>query len=267
MKKSTYLLALTVTVAALISFNANLFASTTDDRIETSAKQSYVFKTYLQGDDIKIQSKDGVVSLTGTVSEESHKTLAQETVANQAGVKSVDNKLEVKGEVPAANSDAWLITKVKTTLLFHRNVSASATEVLAKEGTVTLRGEAANTAQRDLTTEYAKDVEGVKKVNNEMTVPAAAMKPGEKTMGAITAKMDAMGESIDDASITALVKTTLLYHRSTSALNTTVETNEGVVMLKGKAKNAAEKDLATKLVSDVHGVKSVKNQMTIEASK
>jgi len=56
----------------------------------------------------------------------------------------------------------------------------------------------------------------------------------------------------------------LLYHRSTSALNTTVETKEGVVTLAGKAKNAAEKDLATKLVSDVHGVKKVVNNMTIQ---
>jgi osmotically-inducible protein OsmY len=73
-----------------------------------------------------------------------------------------------------------------------------------------------------------------------------------------------MTESIDDASITALVKTTLLYHRSTSALNTTVETKEGVVTLAGKAKNAAEKDLATKLVSDVHRVKKVVNNITIQ---
>ena len=232
----------------------------TDDRIESSAKQSYVFKTYLKGDDIKIQSKDGVVTLTGTVSEESHKSLARETVASLPGVKSVDNKLEVKGEVPAAYTDAWLITKVKSTLLFHRNVNATGTEVFAKDGTVTLRGEATSAAQKDLTTEYAKDVEGVKNVKNEMTVLTAAMKPGEKTIGE---KMDAMSESIDDASITALVKTTLLYHRSTSALNTTVETKEGVVTLGGKAKNAAEKDLATKLVSDVHGVKKVVNNMTV----
>ena len=73
-----------------------------------------------------------------------------------------------------------------------------------------------------------------------------------------------MTESVDDASITALVKTTLLYHRSTSALNTTVETKEGVVTLVGKAKNAAEKDLATKFVSDVHGVKKVVNNMTVQ---
>ena len=149
---------------------------------------------------------------------------------------------------------------MKSTLLFHRSVSATDTEVLAKEGTVTLRGKAVNAAQKDLTTEYAKDVEGVKAVKNEMTVLAAAMKPGEKTTGE---KVDATTESVDDASITALVKTTLLYHRSTSAIKTTAKTKEGVVTLAGKAKNAAEKDLATKLVSDVHGVKKVVNNMTV----
>jgi hyperosmotically inducible periplasmic protein len=69
---------------------------------------------------------------------------------------------------------------------------------------------------------------------------------------------------IDDASITAQVKMTLLFHRSTSALNTKVETNDGVVTMSGKARNAAEKDLVTKLVNDVNGVKSVNNRMTIE---
>jgi len=57
---------------------------------------------------------------------------------------------------------------------------------------------------------------------------------------------------------------TLLYHSSTSALNTSVTTKKGVVTLSGKAKNATEKDLATKLVTDVNGVRSVNNLMTVE---
>jgi osmotically-inducible protein OsmY len=192
------------------------------------------------------------VSLTGTVSEESHKSLAQETVASLPGVKSVDNRLEVKSERPAEYSDAWIMMKVKTTLLFHRSVSGLKTEVNeVKDGIVTLRGEATSQAQKDLTTEYAKDVEGVKGVNNEMIVSVA------KTSSAL-------GQDIDDASITAQVKMVLLYHHSTSALNTSVTTKKGVVTLGGKAKNATEKDLATKLVNDVNGVKSVKNLMTIE---
>jgi len=52
---------------------------------------------------------------------------------------------------------------VKTVLLFHRNVSAM-TEVNTKGGIVTLQGNATSQAQKDLTTEYVKDVEGVKDV-------------------------------------------------------------------------------------------------------
>jgi len=250
--KTIYSLSLMVAAVALLVISAPVHASKTDDRIESSARKSYVFKTYLKEDDIKIQSKNGAVTLTGIVAEEYHKSLAQETMAGLPGVKSVDNRLEVKGAPPTANSDAWLRDKVKVTLLFHRSVSAGKTEVDVKDGIVTLRGEAASQAQKELTTEYAKDVDGVKDVKNEMVVS----KPSKKTQ--------ATGGKIDDASITGLAKMTLLYHRSTSALNTSVTTQNGVVTLTGKAKNTAEKDLATKYVKDVNGVKSVNNRMTIE---
>ncbi|MEI6314207.1 MAG: BON domain-containing protein [Syntrophus sp. (in: bacteria)] len=251
MKKMYRMVVMMVAAVALLAISLPVYASKMDSRIESSAKQSYVFKTYLNSDDIKIKSKDGVVTLTGTVSSESHKTLAQDTVTNLPGVKSVDNKLEIKGDSPSANSDAWLSAKVKTMLLFHRNVSGL-TDVDTKDGIVTLRGEAASQAQKDLTTEYAKDVEGVKDVNNEMTVAKTSE------------KKQTTGEKIDDASITAQVKMTLLYHRSTSAINTSVTTKRGVVTLKGKAANAAELSLAAKLTNNVNGVKSVKNKMTIE---
>jgi hyperosmotically inducible periplasmic protein len=260
MKKVIYSISLTVAMIALFT-SMPVRASEMDGRIESSAKNSYVFKTYLQGDDVKIQSKDGAVTLTGVVSEESHKGLAKETVAGLPGVKSVDNKLEVKGTPSTTNSDAWIGDKVKATLLYHRNVSGMKTKVQVNDGIVTLSGEASSKAQKDLTTEYAKDVDGVKDVKNEMTVIEASNKPGQKTIGE---KIDEAGESIDDASITGEVKMMLLFHRSTSAHNTKVETASGAVTLSGKAKNAAEKDLVTKLVSDIHGVKSVKNQMTIE---
>jgi osmotically-inducible protein OsmY len=263
MKKSMYGLAVLAAVASMVFITAPLFATETDDRIESSAKNTHVFKTFLKDDHINMKSKDGFVTLSGTVLDASHKTLAEETVACLPGVKGVDNKLEEKGENrPAEKSDAWLITKVKTTLLFHRNVSGLGTEVLADNGTVTLRGEADSVAQKDLTTEYVMDVDGVDKVNNEMTVSdSAAEKPDDKTMAK---NMDTVIEAVDDASITALVKTSLLYHRSTSGLSTNVETKDGVVTLEGKAKTAAEKDLAGKYAGDVDGVKHVNNIMTVE---
>ena len=252
MKTIYRLVVVMVAAVALLALSIPVHASQMDDRIESTARKSYVFKALLQGDDIKIESRDGDVTLTGIVADNFNKSLAQETLTGIPGVKSVDNRLEVKSEPTTANSDAWLRDKVKNTLLFHRSVSGLRTEVNVKNGIVTLRGEAASGAQRDLTTEYAKDVEGVKDVNNEMTVA----KTSKKTQ--------TVGEKIDDASIIAQVKMMLLFHRSTSAINTKVETNNGDVTLYGKAGNAAEKNLATKFANDVNGVKSVNNRMTIE---
>jgi hyperosmotically inducible periplasmic protein len=251
--KTTYTLLLLLAAVVLLALGMTAFAADTDSRIETSARNSFVFKTYLQGDDIKIQSKDGAVTLTGIVNENYHKTLAQETVSGLPGVRSVDNRLKVKGASPTTNSDAWLRDKVKVALLFHRNVRAASTEVDVKDGIATLRGNAESQAQKELSTEYARYVEGIRDVKNEMTVSDTSKIPHRT-----------MGEKIDDASISAQVNMTLLNHRSTSVLNTTVKTKLGVVTVGGKAKNSAEIELVSKLVNDIAGVKSVKNRMTIE---
>ena len=224
----------------------------------SAAKKSHVFRTELKGDSIKTVSKNGVVTLTGTVADSSHKSLAQDTVESLPGVKSVDNRLKVKGRGHAEHSDGWITAKVKSTLLFHRNVSSSGTDVYVKNGVVSLRGEASSLAQKELTAEYAKDakdVEGVKEVKNEMTV---AKNPATRK--------ETLEDKIDDASITAQVKSSLMSHRSTSALKTKVETREGVVSVSGIAKNSAEKSLVTKLVTDINGVNSGVNNMTIAGS-
>jgi osmotically-inducible protein OsmY len=250
--KNFHPVAIMVAAGSLILSTSALLGADNDNRIESSAKSSYVFKTYLKNDSVDTASKDGVVTLTGTVSDASHRRLAEDTVEGLPGVKRVENRITVTGEEPAERSDSWLSTKVKTSLLFHRNVSATATAVYVKDGVVSLRGEAQNAAQMELTTEYARDVEGVKEVKNEMTL---ATKPAPAA--------ETLSERIDDASITAQVKATLMSHRSTSALKTKVQTSEGIVTVSGVAKNSAEKSLVTKLVSDIHGVHGVVNQMTV----
>jgi len=249
--KSTYSLALMVAAGSMLITSAPLRAASTDSRIESSAAKSYVFKTYLKDDSIKTESKDGVVTLTGTVADASHKSLAENTVASLPGVRSVDNQLVVNGGQPAEHSDTWISMKVKSALLFHRDVSATGTTVYTKDGVVTLQGEASSMAQKDLTTEYARDIDNVKEVDNQMTI---AKTP---TSRATT------GDKIDDASITAEVKSSLMSHRSTSAMHTGVTTTDGVVTLSGVAKNDAEKSLVTKLATDINGVTSVINNMTI----
>jgi hyperosmotically inducible periplasmic protein len=250
--KSIFPLTLAATVSTMLMTSAPLRAADTDSRIESSAANSYVFKTTLKDDSIKTESQDGVVTLTGTVADASHKSLAEDTVASLPDVKSVDNQLVISGEQPAEHSDAWITMKVKTALLFHRNVSATETTVYTADGVVTLQGVASSQAEKELTTEYAKDVDNVKSVDNDMTIAATPAAPDAT-----------VGDKIDDASITAEVKSSLMSHSATSAIHTGVTTTDGVVTLSGIAKNDAEKSLVTKLVTDINGVTSVINNMTI----
>jgi len=253
--KTRYSLSLLAALSALLNSTTDLRATETDDRIESAAAKSYVYKTYLKDDAITTTSKNGVVTLTGTVLHAYHKSLAEDTVENLPGVIKVDNQLTLNANSPSEQSDGWLSTKVKTTLLFHRNVSASATDVYVKDGVVSLRGEASSAGQKDLTGEYAKDIEGVKEVKNEMTIAKTPVKPSETA-----------SESIDDASITAQVKSTLTLRRSISSLKIRVATREGVVTLTGIARNEAEKGLVGKLVDDIYGVSKVINNITIEVA-
>jgi osmotically-inducible protein OsmY len=244
---------LAVTSALLAAGPSWLRASETDTQIESSFRKSYVFKTYLKDGSITAKSENGAVTLTGTVAEESHKSLAQDTVESLPGVLSVDNRLIFMGETPAEHSDTWIGMKVKAALIFHRNVNAMDTDVYVKEGMVSLRGEASNLEQKELTAEYARDVEGVKGLRNEMTVAATPNQPA-----------DLKREEIDDASVTAQVKSSLRAHYSTSALKAKIVTMDGVVIVGGNATNTAQKKLVTKLVEDINGVTGVINNMTIE---
>ena len=118
--------------------------------------------------------------MTGTVFNKYHSFMAGDIVASLPGVAEVENKLIEYGEAPVVNTDAWLVGKVKSILLLHRSVNVAGTEVIARDGTVTLRGKAGSISQKDLTTEYAKDVEGVKIVKNEMTVSGPRAEPTVK---------------------------------------------------------------------------------------
>lgn len=235
----------------LIASPLVLFAShATDNKIEEAAKASYNYRTVLDGN-VKVKAKDGVVTLTGTVQDKDDRALAADTVENLPGVIAVNNEIKVESSYPE-KSDGWMAVKIRSRLLVKANVSAASTKVAVNDGHVILTGTADNLAQKELTTAYAKDIEGVKSVNNELVVTGQP------------AKRD-LGDKIDDASITSQVKFALLTHKSTSALKTKITTVDGVVQVTGEAKSDAEKSLVTKLAQDVRGVNSVSNNMTVKS--
>ena len=80
----------------LLTITGYLFNADTDDHITAAARESFALKNDLKGDDIQVHSQDGAVTLTGTVGEEPHLSLAAETVADLPGVKRVVNRLAVR---------------------------------------------------------------------------------------------------------------------------------------------------------------------------
>src|SRR4051794_8213658 len=96
MKRKNRCRGLLAIVFFFIFTSVSAFALKTDENIESSANNSYVFRTYLKSDSIKTQSRDGVVTLTGTVANESHKQVAQDVVAGITGVTAIINNLQVR---------------------------------------------------------------------------------------------------------------------------------------------------------------------------
>jgi hyperosmotically inducible periplasmic protein len=84
------------------------------------------------------------------------------------------------------------------------------------------------------------------------TVPACASSGGH-----------AVSASVDDASITARVKTTLLNDPQVNATKIDISTSNGVVTMTGSVRSQPERERAIQLARQVSGVKDVKANLTI----
>ena len=84
--------------------------------------------------------------------------------------------------------------------------------------------------------------------------------PGEPTQ---TEESPNVGQTLSDAAITTSVKSKLISNAITSGRNIKVTTENGVVILSGRVRSAAEKSTAMQIASDAKGVKSVRNALLI----
>jgi hyperosmotically inducible periplasmic protein len=85
------------------------------------------------------------------------------------------------------------------------------------------------------------------------TVAGCAVSRGQETIGAY----------VDDATITARVKSRFVESPQVDAASISVETLNGTVMLSGFAKSTTEKAAAEELARSVNGVKSIKNEIAV----
>jgi osmotically-inducible protein OsmY len=73
-----------------------------------------------------------------------------------------------------------------------------------------------------------------------------------------------VGETIDDATITTRVKTSLLNDPDVGGLRIDVDTFKGVVTLSGAVKSPAERDKAVTLARKIGGVTDVKSTLQVQ---
>ena len=93
------------------------------------------------------------------------------------------------------------------------------------------------------------------------TAPAA---PAPVTESAPAGGDQMAGSVVDDTVITTKVKTALLADSDVKGLDVNVDTVKAIVTLNGAVNNQTQIDRAGKLATDVPGVKSVINNLTIK---
>jgi hyperosmotically inducible protein len=155
---------------------------------ETDAGVTTAVKTRLAADDtvkayqIDVDTRDKVVTLSGSVNTVAEKTQAVAVARGTDGVVNVVDNITVKGtaegamprptDMPVADAarDAAVTAAVKTKLLADAKTSGLKIDVDTKDGTVTLTGKVRSQAEKDEAVRLARETENVRNVTDQMTV-------------------------------------------------------------------------------------------------
>lgn len=150
-------------------------------------------------------------------------------------------------------------SQIWTTYALSPYLRASDIKVTVHDGKAILVGNVEDDVNKELAKEIALGVSGIKEVDNQLVVKDDYV--ASKSTGR------SYGEAIDDATITAAVKSKLAWSKYSYGLGTKVTTKYGRVNLSGTVDNAEAKDAATHIAAGTRGVVSVSNQLVVDTAK
>ncbi|HKG22676.1 MAG TPA: BON domain-containing protein [Blastocatellia bacterium] len=159
--------------------------------------------------------------------------------ANRAAAANANASASREG---GNQSDSWITTRAKLALIADSRTSGFATDVVTQNQSVTLSGKVDTNDARDAAEGVVKGIEGVKSVNNQLQVV-----PEEKRR-----EVNAKDEKINDDIEKALDSDPDLQDLSLS-----VDSNAGVVTLRGTVDNEEQLLKAAQALRKIPGVKSV----------
>ncbi len=174
-----------------------------------------------------------------------------------AGPDSTARKVDSEMDQASHETNQRLIEgKVEGALLINEDLNNFDIDIDVNKNEVMLSGEVNSSAEKDLAEEVALSIDGVKSVDNQLQIAANNKhEDSEQEASAV----------IQDAAITAMVKTGLLTNSNISGTDINVETKQRVVTLKGKVESNVESDLAEKIAENTEDVKDVENELQVVA--
>ena len=159
-----------------------------------------------------------------------------------------------------AVSEARLEGQLAATYALNEHLSVFDISVDVEGHTAILSGTVRDNAQRDLAEHIAHDLDGIEAVDNRLEVDGTA---GDAAAGDERRGERTFRDRVADSSLTATVKSKLLWNRNTSGLDISVMTRGGTVTLSGDVDSETSKDTAERLARDTDGVRSVDNQLNV----
>ena len=142
-----------------------------DSAITSSVNDALKDNEKVKAKQVEVQTREGVVNLTGVVDTEEARREAGRVAWRTKGVRGLQNDLTV-GERTVGSwvDDVMISSKVKSKLIANSEVKAGDIDVSSSQGVVTLIGRVSSTTIKNDAERIAKGTAGVKGVNNELLV-------------------------------------------------------------------------------------------------
>ena len=145
-----------------------------DRRITNAVEARFVFDKAVPWSFVDVNTKTGIVTLTGTADNLLAKERATKIVESIKGVRAVVNNIDVQ---PAKRTDEEIRQDVQQALLLDAATDSFELKPTVVGGVVTLSGMVQSFREQSLALQLAKGVRGVKEVRDEIDVKYKAQRP------------------------------------------------------------------------------------------
>jgi osmotically-inducible protein OsmY len=222
----------------------------------------------------------GTVTLRGRVESEAERQEALRIAGATEGVRRVVDELRLAagesavaagpGQPAAAGvEDAWITAKIQSKYFLDADVKGRDIDVDTDGGVVTLSGTVADPTQRRQAVDIARNTDGVRRVEDKLTVHAVAALAGEPkgpTATLQTRTDPARVMDPPDSWITTTIQSKFFLSDGLRGATIDVGTARGVVTLKGQVDSADQRRAAEEIARGTKGVRRVVNRLTAGAS-